>query len=352
MLRVSAVIPTYNGVRYLAEAVRSAMAQTCELLEIIVVDDGSREEIEKILSPFYPRVRYVRQDNAGPAAARNRGIALAQGDVIAFLDDDDIWHPEKTARQMRVLLDNPHCALVYSFRRLIDEDGNSLADSAPPHFPSGSVYREFLSSNRIATPSATLVRKRVVEEVGGFDENREYLCGEDYDLWLRIARDHGVMFCPGELVSYRVRAAGISRDLENALKGDFYVFKKEISRHARDPKLTDREFYGGLDDNRYHTLRRFAFLHYYERDNRVRARELMLSALGKTAWYPRFGDAAVRNGLATTFMGRCPYRLGDILFATILALPDALFHPLRNAKRHLAAAVTAAVAMKKGPDNA
>jgi glycosyltransferase involved in cell wall biosynthesis len=361
MLTVSAVIPTCNGTRYLADAVRSALAQTSGLLEIIVIDDGSRVDIRQILSPFHPRVTYVRQDNAGPAAARNHGVLRAKGDLIAFLDDDDLWHPRKTAEQARLLEAHPDCALVYSWPEFIDEEGQVLPFRPPPEFPSGRAYPDFLVRNRISTPSATLIRREAFEAVGGFDENREFLCGEDYDLWLRLARDYEVRFCPGRLVSYRVRAAGISQNPDKAFKGDLYLFRKLVARHHREPRIPDAEFYTALDYNLCHTFRRFAYRYYYVGGDRRTARDLLLATYNRQAWWERTGGepapgfrqstfrryvyyagleaAAAEHRTLRTLVRICPHYVRDLLFLAIFSLPEAVFRAIRNVKRRLCAAL-------------
>jgi glycosyltransferase involved in cell wall biosynthesis len=315
MVTVSAVIPTYNGTAYLAEAVKSALAQTYELLEIIVVDDGSLEDIENLLSPFFPKVTYVRQENAGPAAARNHGISLAKGDLIALLDDDDTWHPTKIAEQMKRLIENPKCGLVYSYPELIDEQGRVIPNEAPAKFPSGSVYLEFLTGNRITTPSATLVRRNVFEESGLFDENKECISCEDYDLWLRIAKKHEVLFCPGTLVSYRVRDSGISKNIDRHLNARLFVLSKVVSQHIAAPQLTDREFYPAYDTNLYNTLRHFAYQYYYKFEDRSKAKDLMLTTLR-----------------------RYPCCLKDLLYFIVFSLPDSIFQLLRQTKQRLSSA--------------
>lgn len=336
MLTVSAVIPTYNGTRYLVEAVQSALAQTYGLLEIIVVDDGSGDDIEKLLLPFPDKVVYMRQENAGPAAARNKGVSLARGDVIAFLDDDDLWRPGKTAAQIRYLEENPECALVYSYPELIDEKGALIPNQPPARFPSGSVYLDFVKRNRISTPSATLVRKQVFYEAGFFDENREYICGEDYDLWLRIAEKYRVAFCPGTLVSYRIRGGGISRQLGNALKGDCYLLRKLFVRNAKRSEAADAGFYHAFDWNLYHTYRRYAFLYHYTLDDRREAASLLLAALHRHKFYKTCKEMALPGGLSLLFTRRRPYHLADLFYLALFCMPQPLFNFLRQVKRKTA----------------
>lgn len=314
MVSVSAVIPTYNGTAYLAEAVQSALSQTYELLEIIVVDDGSQEDIKKILAPYFPKVTYVHQENAGPAAARNRGISLAKGDVIALLDDDDVWHPTKTAEQIKLLVENPRCAMVYSYPELIDEHGRMIPNETPSEFPSGNVYLEFLTRNRITSPSATLIRKDVFKTVGLFDEHNECISCEDYELWVRIAGDYDVMFCPGGLTSYRVRKSGISQNFDKHLKARLYVFSKLVTQHNEAPKTSDIIFYAAYNYNKYNTLRNYSYKYYYKQGDRGKAKELMMKTLIR---YP------------------CCFK--DILYLVIFFMPDSLFWFLKKTKHRLSA---------------
>src|SRR5579863_4931679 len=100
---VSVVIPTYNYARFLGQAIDSVLAQTCPVKEIIVVDDGSTDDTFNVLARYGPAVRALKQKNCGPAAARNRGVGIAGGDLIAFLDADDFWMPDKLAKQVRRL---------------------------------------------------------------------------------------------------------------------------------------------------------------------------------------------------------------------------------------------------------
>src|SRR4051812_26302017 len=110
---VSVVIATYNSGRFVGQAVRSVLAQTYRPFEIVVVDDGSTDDTAGVLAGYRDGVRYVYQENRGPAAARNRGIAEAAGELVAFLDADDEWHPEKLSRQWEALSASPRAGLVH-----------------------------------------------------------------------------------------------------------------------------------------------------------------------------------------------------------------------------------------------
>jgi glycosyltransferase involved in cell wall biosynthesis len=337
MLTVSVVIPTYNGARYLADAVRSVLAQSYGILEIIVVDDGSREDIQKLLMPFFPKVTYVRQDNAGPAAARNHGISLAKGDLVAFLDDDDVWHCGKTEAQVACFQKNPSYGMVYSYPLLIDMNWVVIPNKIPDELPAGNIYPQLLRGNRITSPSAIIVRREVFQKVGMFDENRECMSCEDYDLFLRIATCYEVGFCLGSHFSYRVRDAGISHNLDHHLNAHLYLFKKLISQHSSAPTLDDREFYSLLDINIYRTLTKFAYHYHHQCEDRNRARQLMSMALFRQRhYYARLGLA---NASCTTIalLRRYPYQLKDIGYYLLFSLSGTIFQALRTLKRTIAA---------------
>lgn len=112
---ISCIVPVYNGELYLREAIDSILAQTYRPLEIIVVDDGSTDATPDVVAGYGDRLRYIRQPNAGPGAARNHGLNLAQGEFIAFLDADDLWHPDKLARQMTRFLNRPDLDLCITY---------------------------------------------------------------------------------------------------------------------------------------------------------------------------------------------------------------------------------------------
>lgn len=188
MSSVSVIIPTYNGGKHLLSAVNSVLEQTHTPLEILVVDDGSQEDIPQTLSSVSQKITYIRQNNAGPGAARNKGIELARGEFIALLDDDDLWHPMKIEHQLDCISNNPECALVYSIPLFIDETDTVIAYLPPLKCPSGYAYNELVKSNYVYTPSATLIKKTVFSSVGMFDESKECISCEDYDMWIRIAQ--------------------------------------------------------------------------------------------------------------------------------------------------------------------
>ena len=169
---VSVVIPVHNGEAYLADAVASVRAQDYPALEIIIVDDGSTDDTPALVARLGGDIRTVRQAQAGPAAARNRALALARGDVVACLDADDLWPPDKLRTQVARLLADPALAVVLG---RVQPLGPSEAE------PTGGVMAVHLGS--------AVFRRSVFDRVGLFDERLTY--SEDHDWFLR-AREQGV----------------------------------------------------------------------------------------------------------------------------------------------------------------
>lgn len=186
MSSVAVIIPVYNGERFLREALDSVFAQTLPPNQVIVVDDGSSDESAAIASS-YPGVRLYRQVNGGVSAARNRAVALANTKWVAFLDQDDIWHPRKLELQMHALAGEPcYDASVCNSVGLAGDGSDLSANRSPPsHLPaSGQIVSGLRRSLRFS-PGTVVLRKALLEKVGGFDP-RASPC-EDWDLWLRLA---------------------------------------------------------------------------------------------------------------------------------------------------------------------
>jgi len=183
---VSAVIPCKDRPRLLERALESISRQTILPDEIILVDDGSEPPI-RVPRRYPVPLRIVRQDNRGPAAARNRGVAEASGEWIALLDSDDTWVPEKTQYQLRLLSEHPHAGFCISN---MTTHGRPAVEFplAPESGAADGIIRdavERLLPGRFISSSGVMFRRDVFYRVGGFDE-RLWFC-EDYDLWVRLA---------------------------------------------------------------------------------------------------------------------------------------------------------------------
>src|SRR5712692_1132099 len=156
---VAIVIPCYNPRSFLAEALESALGQTHRNLDVVVVNDGSRRGFWETVSPYRDAVRILEQPNAGVAAARNRAIEASDAPLIAFLDQDDRWRPEKIARQVHFLAEHHECALVHTGRRFIDANGEQIPKPGPVWAPAeGSCLDRLILHNTIQ-PSSVLLRR-------------------------------------------------------------------------------------------------------------------------------------------------------------------------------------------------
>lgn len=206
-------MPVYNGERYVVDAIESALAQTYTNFEVVIVDDGSQDGSHDKIEPYLalPNIRYIRQKNRGVAAARNTAISCAAGELIGFLDQDDVWMPQKLERQVRYLAEHPDVALVHGYQTYIDQTGKEITNPKDWVAPlSGDCFAELFQRNRIAVLTV-LLRKSCLEGVGAFNEN---LSGaDDYELWLRLARRFQFGFIPETLACYRIHDSNVSHDL-------------------------------------------------------------------------------------------------------------------------------------------
>jgi glycosyltransferase involved in cell wall biosynthesis len=184
-------------------------------MEVIVVNDGSPDDTADVLRPFTDsgRIRYIEQANAGQAVARNRGLAEARGEFIAFLDDDDEWPADKLQWQADALRASPDAVLVYGSFRLM-RDGN-LQLPQPAQRPTGHVARQFRQQCWIMSPGQTLIRTAAVREVGGFDTS--IWGSDDWDLYIRLAARGTFLYQDRVALHYRQHATNASaRALEHA----------------------------------------------------------------------------------------------------------------------------------------
>ena len=211
-IRVSVIIPTYNRVPYLGDAIRSVLAQGMDDVEIIVVDDGSTDDTEELVRGFGAGVIYLPVAHRGqPAATRNRGLQAARGDFIALLDSDDLLLPGKLAVQCPALAAHPDAAFVYSNGYFFTDDPAAptgrVLDGLPT--PSGDGFADLLRGNFLF-PAVTLIRRSCLDAVGGFDEALPLV--EDYDLWLRLAARFPIYYVPADAAAIRRHADNLSKN--------------------------------------------------------------------------------------------------------------------------------------------
>ena len=208
---VSVIIPTYKHRDLVLATLASVFAQTLTDYEVIVVNDGSPDDTAAVLRPLAEagRIRYIEQENQGQGAARNRGLAEAQGEFVALLDDDDLWPPDKLAWQVAALRAHPDAVMVYGFSQSFGEaEGKLWPDE---NGPGEDVLKAFLKENRITSPGQTLIRAEALQNIGGFDPK---LWGvDDWDLYIRLAAHGSVLFENSLGLHYRLHSANASKNL-------------------------------------------------------------------------------------------------------------------------------------------
>jgi len=240
-LKVTAAITTYNRASYLSDAIESVFAQRFTHYELLVVDDGSTDDTERVLEPYRDRIRYVRQENGGRSAARNRAVHEARTPYISFLDSDDRWLPDKLARHVPVLDADEGVALVHGHVEVIGADGRTLADETEHHrelfsaaHRNGVTYAGYAFDCRCFS-SAVTARIAAIEQVGFYDPA---LLLDDYDLYLRLALDWQIRFLEGEPVArYRLHEGQMTT--YELTQGQIQTAEKHLALiHAR-PDIPD-----------------------------------------------------------------------------------------------------------------
>jgi glycosyltransferase involved in cell wall biosynthesis len=245
MNTVSVIMPTYNRAGYIKDAIESVLNQTYNNFELIIVDDGSQDNTEEVISPYLTRdsrIRYIKQANAGAATARNRGLSMRNGNLVAFIDSDDIWESDKLGIQVSIMDALPEAGIVCSdfsavknnsliershirsyfsvlndysldyhdvFSHQLDQKIEGLDNNDKVYW--GNVFATMLFGNIILT-STCLCRSAVFETAGGFDPSFRTL--EDYDLYLKITRTFPVALVTKPLIRYQYS--------ENQLSGEEY----------------------------------------------------------------------------------------------------------------------------------
>jgi len=196
MSSVSVVVPTFNRAHLINRALQSVVSQTYRPLDLIVVDDGSTDDTCERVRTEYPHATLLSQSNQGVSAARNRGLSVAQGDWIAFLDSDDTWCESKIEQQLQALAKEPRSRICHTDEVWIRN--GVRVNPMNKHLKSGgNIFKQCLP-RCVISPSAVLLHRSVFEDFGSFDE--ELPACEDYDLWLRLSAKLPVTYLPEKLV--------------------------------------------------------------------------------------------------------------------------------------------------------
>lgn len=236
-VRVSVIIPAYNAEVFLDRTLRCAVNQTHRSIEIIVVDDGSVDGTRAIAERHAladRRIQVISTENRGVATARNLGISKSTGEYLAFLDADDLWHPTKIEKQLAALHGRPDSwAAAYAYFRSIDAD-DFVTGGTFQAGPSGYIFGRHLSLKYVGNGSSLLVRRKVAEEVGGFDPS--YAANgiggcEDLDFEIRIAEKYRLACVPEWLVGYRFYEGNMSSDSARMARSMIAVIGNCFSRN-------------------------------------------------------------------------------------------------------------------------
>jgi len=254
---VSVVIPAFNAKRFVGAAIDSVLAQSVSGAEVIVVDDGSSDGTDALVRAYGPRVRYLRQENAGVAIARNNGLSESRAEYVAFLDADDAWLPEKLEKQTSALRAHPGKRACYSAFVVADSDLRPLRVHRSPR-RSGLLEDLLLLGNVIGTPTTVLCDRELLVRTGGFDPGLSQCA--DWDLWIRLSLLTEFVYVDEPLAVYRQHAASMSQDLLRYERDVFRVLDKAFGSHTLPPVLGSRrkEAYG-----RMYTVLAGSYLHAF-----------------------------------------------------------------------------------------
>jgi glycosyltransferase involved in cell wall biosynthesis len=232
---VSVILPVFDRAGSVARAIESVLAQSYRPIELIVVDDGSSDGTAAILEAYRGVATILRQANGGAYAARNLALRHAAGELVAFIDSDDAWLPDKLERQVPLM--RPGIGLVYGDMDIVTAPDDRAPRTGMTTFKAvaparGRALEAFARGNFVATSTA-LVRRSALQEIGGFPEGR---LSADYLAWFRIAQAHDFDYVDAPVALYTRHQAGISHDLGNSLAARISLFRAERER-MRDPAV-------------------------------------------------------------------------------------------------------------------
>ncbi len=242
----SVIMAAYNHAGYIAQAISSVLAQSWQNLELIVVDDGSTDRTREVVASFDdPRVRYIYQENQGQGGARNTGIAHARGGYVCFLDDDDLWLPDRLETALAILQPHPEAGALYAAYQAIDSEGNYLPQVTCRVVAPERMYDTLVEGGWFP-PLVVTVRKTVLDAVGPLDPSLRG--NDDWELWLRIARQYDFVGIPDIVALYRVHGGGLSANTEHMLHDKIKAIARLFGPAEGDPATwpdVRRRAYGG-----------------------------------------------------------------------------------------------------------
>ena len=223
---VSVIIPTYNGACFLAQTIESVLAQTYPSLEVLVVDDGSTDATWAVTAGYGSRVRYVRQANAGTAAARNRGVVEARGEYVALLDHDDLWLPHKLERQLPFFAGDPAIGVVFAG---IEFFRTRTGEVTAQYFPGPELGPHDLLAHRVLPIQTVVFRRSALDAVGPFDEGLRGT--DDWDLGIRLSMRFRMVGVPETLARVRLHPGQQGGNARSMYRQARLVLQKHRTLH-------------------------------------------------------------------------------------------------------------------------
>ena len=303
MPRVSVIIPVFNAARTIEQAVESVCAQTFTDFEIVAVDDGSTDGSIEVLERYRDAIKILQQENRGPSAARNLGIANSSGEYLGFLDADDWWKPEFLAGMVAALARHPHCVMAYCDLQLVDSLGKpfqtslmAVRENRPP------TVQDMLQSLWPIMPSGAVIRRGALEAVGGYPEALRAF--EDVYLWLLLREKGQFAYIPEKLAVWRFAHFPAPLKPPGGQEPAGRIFRQMVVarygvdpvRHVRSRERAPRSILGyiGLD----------ALAH----GNRATARSAFMRAIGLDPYrirnYMRLARTVLPAGMARALSGK------------------------------------------------
>jgi glycosyltransferase involved in cell wall biosynthesis len=242
---VSIVIPAHNAERFLGRTIASALAQTYDPIEVIVVDDGSTDDTVGVAEAAMARdgrVKLLHNKERGVSSARNLGTSHARGELIASLDADDLWHPDKIARQVaRLKTAPPQVGVVYCWPIEIDENDFVTAPPGPKSTAEGNVTLELAKGCFIDCTSTTLVRRSCIDAVGGYDATLALQAAHDWKFYLALSEICEFALVPEYLIGYRQHGTNVSRDISLNAQSAQLVMQWLFARRPDLPETVKRQ---------------------------------------------------------------------------------------------------------------
>lgn len=224
---VSVVVPAYNVSKTICDTLDSILKQTFSDFELIIINDGSTDNTLQVIEGVRdPRIQVFSYENGGLPEARNRGIARATGELITFIDADDLWTQDKLECQVTALQQNPEAGLAYSWTCFMDSEGKSFSQDLPCYIE-GNVYAQLLVGNFITSGSNVMLRASAIESAGLFDRTLKSI--EDWEYWLRVAAKWPFVVVPQYQILYRQSATSMASKIDVMEKYSLMVINRAFA---------------------------------------------------------------------------------------------------------------------------